>query len=476
MPSEVILPRVDMDMTTGKIAKWFVESGAAVVKGQPLFEIETDKAAMEIEAPASGTIRDLAAASGTDIPVGSVVAWIFGDGEAAQPAPAARPTEAAEPVASAAVPTQPPAGATIIAPATASASKETLNGGAAPYGDKPRATPMARRLARSGGVDLATLTGSGPRGRIQSADVAAASTRQAPASPAIPSPPSRSGLHEGSAMAAVAAPAPVTAPAPAAARPAVRPTAGTINVVSLREGTGRPLLLVHGFGAEANGWRPMLAGYDGERPILALDLPGHGASPLDAVADFAGLVDAVEAGLHEAAIGPVDLVGHSLGGAVAAALAARGSLDVRSLVLVAPAGLVPAVNGAFVDGFLRATSEASLTPWMHELVSDPTAITPAFVRATLKARQGTTLVASQRRIADAVFPDGTQAFSIRGDLSALSIPTRIIVGLADRIIPAGGVDGLSGRIAVHRFPGVGHMPQIEVRAAIQQLLKDAIGH
>ncbi len=54
MPSEVILPRVDMDMTTGKIAKWFVEPGATVTKGQPLFEIETDKAAMEIEAPATG--------------------------------------------------------------------------------------------------------------------------------------------------------------------------------------------------------------------------------------------------------------------------------------------------------------------------------------------------------------------------------------------------------------------------------------
>ncbi|MDX7952093.1 lipoyl domain-containing protein, partial [Lichenihabitans sp. Uapishka_5] len=92
MPSEVILPRVDMDMATGKISKWLVEPGATVAKGQPLFEIETDKATMEIEAEASGTIRDLAAPGSTNIPVGSTVAWIFADNEAA-----AAPASHAEP-------------------------------------------------------------------------------------------------------------------------------------------------------------------------------------------------------------------------------------------------------------------------------------------------------------------------------------------------------------------------------------------
>ena len=89
MPSEVILPRVDMDMATGKISKWLVEGGCAVNKGQPLFEIETDKAAMEIEAQASGTLRKLVDVSGEDIPVGTVVAWIYADGESAADAPSA---------------------------------------------------------------------------------------------------------------------------------------------------------------------------------------------------------------------------------------------------------------------------------------------------------------------------------------------------------------------------------------------------
>ena len=81
MPVEVILPKVDMDMATGRISRWYVEDGAAVKKGDVLFEIETDKAAMEIDAPASGTIRDITGKEGVDIPVGEAVAWIYAEGE-----------------------------------------------------------------------------------------------------------------------------------------------------------------------------------------------------------------------------------------------------------------------------------------------------------------------------------------------------------------------------------------------------------
>ena len=84
MPVEVILPKVDMDMATGQISRWFVAEGATVKQGDLLFEIETDKAAMEIDAPAAGTIRDIVGKEGVDIPVGSRVAWIYAEGEAVQ--------------------------------------------------------------------------------------------------------------------------------------------------------------------------------------------------------------------------------------------------------------------------------------------------------------------------------------------------------------------------------------------------------
>lgn len=430
MPSEVILPRVDMDMATGRISRWYVEAGAKVAKGQPLFEIETDKAAMEIEAQASGTIRDLAAASGTAIPVGSVVAWIDAEGEDAAARPAATANRhAAPPLAEAA-------------------------------GTRPRATPLARRLARERGLDLASLQGSGPRGRIQAIDIEARPRALGPAAaPATPGPPL---VAESSAV----------MPPRAAATPS-GDAGGPLNLTRLREGQGAPLVLVHGFGAEAASWRPFLSGQELSQPVFAVDLPGHGASPLEGQPRFPGLVDALEAALGGAGLAALHLVGHSLGGAVAAALTARGVLDIRSLVLLSPAGLGPEINGDFMRGYLAARSEASLTPWMQELVADPALITPALVHATLKGREGTTVVDSQRRLVDAVFPDGTQAVSVRADLGRITVPTRVVFGTADRIVPWRHALGLPGTIALHLLAGVGHMPHLEARDVVATIVRQA---
>lgn len=73
---EVILPKVDMDMETGVIAQWHVKSGDRVAEGDILFDMETGKAMMEVEAPAAGVIRDLAFVDGAELPVGTCVAWI----------------------------------------------------------------------------------------------------------------------------------------------------------------------------------------------------------------------------------------------------------------------------------------------------------------------------------------------------------------------------------------------------------------
>jgi pyruvate dehydrogenase E2 component (dihydrolipoamide acetyltransferase) len=152
MPQEVILPRVDMDMAEGKIAKWLVEEGKNVTAGQPLFEIETDKAAMEIEAPATGILRHILAKPGESRPVGLPVAYIFAEGEAdVRPASAVLPSLTA---------TEPGAKIEITLPPL---TQESANG--------VRATPLARRLARERGIKLDALAGSGPRGRIVAADV-----------------------------------------------------------------------------------------------------------------------------------------------------------------------------------------------------------------------------------------------------------------------------------------------------------------
>src|SRR4051812_49356919 len=81
MPTQVLLPKIDNDATEGRISRWFVKEDAAVSKGDPLFEIETDKAAVEVEAPVAGMIGGIVAPQGGSAPVGSPVAWIWSEGE-----------------------------------------------------------------------------------------------------------------------------------------------------------------------------------------------------------------------------------------------------------------------------------------------------------------------------------------------------------------------------------------------------------
>ena len=172
MAVEVILPRVDMDMATGKISKWHHKDGDKVAKGAALFEIETDKAAMEIDAPADGILRNIIVTEGSSAPVGSAVAWIYAEGEAVTaPAPAAKPVAASAARAE---------GPSVAPPA---ASSPVANG------EAPRATPLARRLARQAGLSIAAIAGSGPRGRITAADVRSAGEAKPlpPPAPAISS-------------------------------------------------------------------------------------------------------------------------------------------------------------------------------------------------------------------------------------------------------------------------------------------------
>ena len=107
MATEIILPKVDMDMASGRIARWLVAEGAIVKKGDAVFEMETDKAAMEVEAPASGVLGNVIAKEGMDVRVGQTVAWIFAEGEvppALAASTSAAPVVTVPPAASSAAP------------------------------------------------------------------------------------------------------------------------------------------------------------------------------------------------------------------------------------------------------------------------------------------------------------------------------------------------------------------------------------
>ena len=166
MPVEVILPKVDMDMATGTIALWHVKEGETVKKGMALFDIETDKAAMEVESPADGILANITAQKGAVVPVGQAVAFIYQPGEV--------PMAGVAPAAPAVAIIKPEEAAPLAMPVAA----------AAPAG-QILATPLARRLAREKKIDLTSLQGSGPRGRIVAADVTSAKMPEAQPAPVI---------------------------------------------------------------------------------------------------------------------------------------------------------------------------------------------------------------------------------------------------------------------------------------------------
>jgi pyruvate dehydrogenase E2 component (dihydrolipoamide acetyltransferase) len=155
MAFSVVMPALEMAQETGKLIAWRKKEGDRVVKGEPLLEIETDKAVMEVEATADGILAGITGVVGSDIPVGQTIAWIVAPGEKppedqASTAPAARgKTE------------------THAAPVAASASE-------GPATQSARISPKARRLAKELGVDIATVRGSGPGGEILASDVQAA--------------------------------------------------------------------------------------------------------------------------------------------------------------------------------------------------------------------------------------------------------------------------------------------------------------
>jgi pyruvate dehydrogenase E2 component (dihydrolipoamide acetyltransferase) len=180
MPVELKMPALSPTMEEGTLAKWLVKEGDKVSSGDLLAEIETDKATMEFESIDEGTVTSILVPAGTEnVKVGQVIAIIAAEGEDASAAPVAKaapaPIAAAEP-APTAVPARPEP---VEGPSPASAPQATASDGT-----RIKASPLAKRVAAAKGVDLATLSGSGPNGRIIKADVDNASA--APANSAAP--------------------------------------------------------------------------------------------------------------------------------------------------------------------------------------------------------------------------------------------------------------------------------------------------
>ncbi|MFZ1156178.1 MAG: biotin/lipoyl-containing protein [Candidatus Sulfotelmatobacter sp.] len=171
MAFSVVMPALEMAQETGKLLAWRKQEGDRVTKGEPLLEIETDKAVVEVEAPADGILAGITASAGTDIPVGQTIAWIVEPGE--KP-PAEEPFASTPSARAVSQRKSEPVGAVVTAP-----TQEAAPGA--------KISPKARRLAKELVVEVSSLRGSGPGGEILASDVQAAAAAR-PSSVAAPKP------------------------------------------------------------------------------------------------------------------------------------------------------------------------------------------------------------------------------------------------------------------------------------------------
>jgi pyruvate dehydrogenase E2 component (dihydrolipoamide acetyltransferase) len=187
MPINILMPALSPTMEKGNLAKWLKKEGDKVKSGDVIAEIETDKATMEVEAVDEGTIAKILVPEGTqDVPVNDIIAVLAGDGEdvkaasaGAGAAPAPKPAEAPKPAAAAA-PAPAPAPAAALAPAAQAAAAPAKSNGHA----RIFSSPLARRLAKDAGIDLARINGSGPHGRVVARDVEGAKSGKGLKAPA----------------------------------------------------------------------------------------------------------------------------------------------------------------------------------------------------------------------------------------------------------------------------------------------------
>ena len=415
MTENILCPQVGQDLAEAKVVALHVKLGDTVKKGMIGAEVESEKATFEVEAFATGIVINLPFQVGDTATVLEPLVVLGSDADA-----------------KAKIQKQP---ITAVASGAVSARLEivpqVLKGDAG--SGQGRSSPLARRIAESKGLVLETIPGTGPHGAVVLRDV--------------------EGLVGDSGKTAA--------------------TSGGLNIKSLKDGGGIPVVFIHGFGAEIATWRQIAMAIALPNTLLGIDLPGHGGSP-DAMSGFTSIAEAVATTLRSLG-SEFHLVGHSLGAAVAIALSAQNGLTIKSLTLFAPAGMGATIDGGFVAGFLAAKSEAALSAQMKKLVNDPADLPASLVKATQAARQAGPVVVRQSKVAAGIFEGNTQLFSVRAELANYQGPCRIILGQRDGIISSSETErNLPAGIALHRFDSAGHLPFLEEQSLAARLIAENV--
>jgi pyruvate dehydrogenase E2 component (dihydrolipoamide acetyltransferase) len=365
MPIQAItMPKWGLAMDEGLLARWTVDEGAEIARGQEILDIETTKIANAFESPVAGVLRRKVAAEGSVLPVGALLGVT-----------ADRDTPDADIDA-------------FVADFQANFKPP----------EKSAASGPAYEFVDAGGKRIRRL---------------------------------------------VAGPA-----------------------------EGVPILLIHGFGSDLTTWMFNQAALAEERPVHAIDLPGHGGSTKDVGdASAESLARTVADYMDAAGLERAHLVGHSLGGAVATAIAAENPDRVAALTLIAPAGFGAEIAGDFIEGFITENRARKLRPFIEMLVANPSLVTADMVEEVLKFKRLDGALDALRAVADANFAGGAQKVSVRDRIDDVPMPVQVIWGSDDRILPSAHSEGLPETVAVHHVEGAGHIPHMEKASDVNEIIK-----
>lgn len=416
------MPRMGETMDEGKLLAWLVKPGQPFKRGDAILEVETDKTIVEYPALGDGTLVESLVEIGEMVEVGMPIAkidvgegpnWIDGGSDdSGNDVVADVEHEAHETVNESTVHTEP-----------------AVVGAVIPHGERLRATPLARRIAKQANIDLAEVVGTGRRGRIERRDVEAASQVTVSGD-----------LQTGHGI------------------------AWTEKGVD----SGAPILFIHGFAADHSAWSGLQSqlARSGLRTV-AVDLPSHGEATQDAH-DIDELVQPVIT-LAEQKMGgqAVHIVAHSMGALVAVALSQV--VPTASLTLIAPAGVGRTINTHFLDALVNPRDVASVARVLTRLTHGPNGLSDAAHEAIFETLAKGRIAG----IAHSLTGASGQAVDVRKELAQIAqeIPVSLLLGHRDQIVDWSESVDVSPLVSVHHFPDAGHMPHWEALPQVQAILE-----
>jgi pyruvate dehydrogenase E2 component (dihydrolipoamide acetyltransferase) len=426
MPTAILMPKLGLTMREGTVVEWRCREGQTVRRGEIVLRIESEKVEFEVEAPADGTLRAIVIPNGTTVPCGEVLALLTETPDEAFDLEQLRAQAPAE-----------------RSPASEKPRSGEVRGEKrrARATERPRASPRARRLADREGLSLSMIEGTGPDGRVTESDVQRAVEWLGP-----------------------------------------RIAIGDLRLAYKEvEGPEPTVVFLAGFGLDRTAFNRQLADLEGWRRLLAPNPRGTGGStdPDETPFDVGCLAGDVEALLERLGVKGVQLVGSSLGAAVATEVTRRNPERIRRLVLLSPPARPDARLAAALEGFCRA-GEAE-DPAVRLQVMAPWLFGKAFLADTARldrTLRGIAGAASQipsrtlRRQAEALqkwLEGATDAYA------AIDTPTLVVVGSDDALTPPEHAEVVARAIPgarLEKLDGIGHAPMVEDPERLHALLRE----